>query len=189
MSDRVRRLVADDAVALVALRREALEREPLAFAASPDDDRGLSLEFVRTALANDREHVAFGHVEHDRLTGMVGLVRPGEAKHLHKARVWGMYVTPQARRRGIGRLLLEAVIAHARGWDGVIQLHLSVTTALPAARLYEAAGFRPWGREPRALHHQGLFVDESHLVLDLRETADTPPDPRQPQMRTPRVVV
>jgi hypothetical protein len=33
------RLLADDALALVALRREALNGEPLAFAASPDAAR------------------------------------------------------------------------------------------------------------------------------------------------------
>jgi hypothetical protein len=65
MSDRVRKLVPDDAMALVALRREALEREPLAFAASPDDDHGLSIELVRTALANDHEHVHAGAASGD----------------------------------------------------------------------------------------------------------------------------
>jgi len=46
--------------ALIALRREALYREPLAFAASPDDDRGLSITFMRTALAHEDEHAVFG---------------------------------------------------------------------------------------------------------------------------------
>jgi hypothetical protein len=80
MGDGVRKLLPDDAEALVALRREALNREPLAFAASPDDDRGLSPELVRSALANDREQAVFGHVEHDHFTGMVGLARLGEAR-------------------------------------------------------------------------------------------------------------
>ena len=40
----VRRLRVEDAGPLVALRREALETDPLAFGSSIADDRGLSLE-------------------------------------------------------------------------------------------------------------------------------------------------
>lgn len=82
-----------------------------------------------------------------------------------------MYVTPRARNKGAGRALLEAAIQHARGWR-LDQLQLGVMeTALTAKRLYEAAGFRSWGREPRAIHWKGRFVDEHHLVLELREPA------------------
>jgi RimJ/RimL family protein N-acetyltransferase len=56
-------------------------------------------------------------------------------------------------------------------------LHLGVTdAAVSARRLYEAAGFRSWGREPRALQWEGRFVDEFHLVLDLGEPMDAPPE-------------
>jgi ribosomal protein S18 acetylase RimI-like enzyme len=170
----VRTLTPDDAPALIALRREALHREPRAFAASPDDDRGLSITFMRAALAREEEQAVFGCEESDILVGMIGLIRPPERKQSHKTRLWGLYVQAQHRRRGAGRALLDAAINHARSWHGVIQVHLSVATgALPALRLYESAGFRVWGREPRALHHEGDFVDESHLVLDLRGRASS----------------
>ncbi len=59
---------------------------------------------------------------------------------------------------------------------GIGQLQLSVTESAGVARsLYEAAGFRCWGREPRALACEGRFVDEFHLVLELNEPmADLP---------------
>jgi ribosomal protein S18 acetylase RimI-like enzyme len=163
----VRRLCPEDAASLIALRREALENHPLAFAASIEDDRGLSPEFVRTVLA-DHEQAVFGHVAGARLTGMVGVLRGAGVKRRHKAHVWGMYVAPLARQQGVGRALLDATIAQARAWPGVSQIHLSVSdTAVAARRLYEAAGFRSWGRERRALQWEGQFVDEFHLVLDL----------------------
>src|SRR5438876_815981 len=163
----IQRLRAEDTAALVVLRREALEREPLAFAASSEDDRGLSPEFVRTALADDQEQAVFGQFDGSVLTGMIGLIRMSKVKQRHKAGIWGMYVVPQARNKGIGRALLEAAIRHARGW-GLDQLQLSVTEAAPGAkRLYETAGFRLWGQEPRALNWKGRFVDEYHLVLEL----------------------
>jgi RimJ/RimL family protein N-acetyltransferase len=173
----IRRLRPDDADALIALRRQALESEPLAFAASVEDDPGLSIDFVRTALADDREGVVFGHFKGSDLTGMVGMVRNAKTKRRHIATIWGMYVAPAARGAGAARALLEAAVAHARQWPGVEQLQLSVAdTALPARRLYERAGFRPWGREPRALSWQGRFVDEHHLVLALAAGVGVAPE-------------
>jgi GNAT superfamily N-acetyltransferase len=172
----IRRLRPEDAESLVALRRQALEGDPLAFAASVDDDRGLSLEFVRTALADDHGQAVFGRFEGTHLAGMVGVVRESKLKRRHVALIWGMYVAPPARRQGVGRALLAAAIAHARTWPAVDHVQLSVTdTATSARRLYEAAGFRCWGRESRALQWEGRFVDEFHLVLDLGAPAGAPP--------------
>lgn len=166
----VRLLRLEDATLLVSLRREALETDPLSFMASAEDDRGLSLEFVRNMLANHQEQAVAGAFEEGRLTGMVGLYRETKVKRRHVGGIWGMYVTPGARSKGIGRALLDAAIRQAREW-GLDQVQLGVMdTALAARRLYEAAGFRPWGVEPRALHWAGRFVDEHHLTLDLRES-------------------
>lgn len=164
----IRRLHPPDAASLVALRRDALVSHPLAFWASPDDDRGLSLDSVRGSLANQREQAVFGYFEGADLAGMVGVIRATEVKRRHKAYIWGMYVAPGARRKGVGRALLESAIEQARAWPGVDRLHLSVTEAAAEARkLYESEGFRCWGREARALAWQGQFVDEAHLVLEL----------------------
>jgi GNAT superfamily N-acetyltransferase len=163
-----RRLAPADAPALVLLRRQALENEPLVFLSSPEDDR-LSLEFARTALGDREEQAVFGTCDGGDLVGMVGLLREPRAKQRHRASLWGMYVSPRARGRGAGAALVNAAVRLARDWN-VDQLRLGVTTAAEGAkRLYERAGFRSWGLEPRALDWQGRFVDEHHLVLDLRE--------------------
>ena len=167
----IRRLGVADASALVTLRREALEAEPLAFGASPADDVGLVVESVRGFLGDHETQAVFGQFDGADPVGMIGLVKATKVKQRHKATIWGMYVTPGARNKGVGRALLEAAIRHARGWR-LDQLQLSVTEAAPTARrLYEAAGFRLWGREPRALHWNGRYVDEYHLVLHFGESA------------------
>lgn len=164
----IRRLRAEDADAFVALRREALETEPLAFGASVDDDVGLVRKSVRTFLDDREEQAVFGQFDGVALVGMVGLVRQSKVKQRHKATIWGMYVAPRGRSKGVGRALLEAAIEHARGW-GLDQVHLSVTEAHPHAKqLYETAGFRPWGQEPRSLLWEGRYADEHHLVLEFR---------------------
>jgi ribosomal protein S18 acetylase RimI-like enzyme len=175
----IRRLHPRDAVSLVALRREALANSPLAFEASPHDDRGLELDFVRASLADEREQAVFGYFEGESLAGMVGVARASGAKRRHKAYVWGMYVAPRARRKGAGRALLEAAVAHARAWPGLERLHLSVTSAAAEARkMYREAGFRVWGEEERALQWEGRFVDEAHLVLELDRPEGAPRKPR-----------
>jgi len=172
----IRRLGPEDAAALVALRREALEEAPLAFSSSPEDDR-VSLDFARTILSDVQEQALFGHFEEGRLAGMVGVLRAAKRKERHKADLYGLYVTPAARKKGVGRSLLDAAVGHVREWQGVEQLHLCVTTGAPAAaRLYRAAGFREWGRQPRALQSGGVFVDDLHFVLELRGSADAPPN-------------
>jgi ribosomal protein S18 acetylase RimI-like enzyme len=164
----IRKLRPEDATALVALRREALGNDPLAFSASPADDRGLLLEFVRSGLADEDEQAVFGSFDGATLTGMAGVIRAAGAKRRHRALIWGMYVTPRAREKGSGRRLLDAAIERARAWPEIEQVHLSVSTsAVAAQRLYETAGFRSWGRESRALQWEGRFVDEVHLVLEL----------------------
>jgi GNAT superfamily N-acetyltransferase len=163
-----RRLGVDDAQALMQLRREALENEPLAFGSDVDDDRANSESFVRAMLSDEEGQAVFGCFDADDLTGMLGVLRLPKAKQRHRAGIWGMYVSPRARNSGAGRALLEAAIGHARDW-GLDQVQLSVTDAAPVAkRLYEAAGFRCWGCEPRSLQWEGRFVDEHHFVLDLR---------------------
>lgn len=163
----VRRLEAPDAAALHALRRESLERHPLAFGSSPDEDRMRTVEATAAHLAAPDQAV-FGAFEGDSLVGLLGLRRGERIKYRHKASIWGVYVAPAGRGRGHGRALFEAALAEARRWPGLEKLELSVTSAAPEAlALYEAAGFRVWGREPRSLCHEGQCVDEIYLSLDL----------------------
>lgn len=165
---RVRPLTADDLEAYRRLRAESLRTAPLAFAASPDDDAATEPEALRRSLANAPSWMIFGAFEDERqLLGAIGFLRETREKARHRAHLWGMYVTPSARGRGIGAMLLAAAVQHARA-AGVEWLHLGVTTAAPEAqRLYERAGFVQWGTEPDALRHDGTSVDDLRMALRL----------------------
>ena len=163
----IRKLRAEDAEAYVELRRQALQDAPGAFAASAEDDLVATAEAVREQLRRAPESVLIGAFQ-ERLVGMVGLYRDRHVKSAHKAHLWGMYVAPAVRGQGIGSLLLAAALDHARALPGVSWVHLSVSSAAPAAqRLYERAGFRVWGSEPDALRHGGETLVDHHMALRL----------------------
>ncbi len=54
-------------------------------------------------------------------------------------------VSPKARRRGIGSLLVDHFITHSRS-GGAHRLHLEVRDGNDAVSLYRSAGFAPAGR-------------------------------------------
>ena len=163
----IRTLEDTDCEAFVALRRKALLDSPLAFAASPSDDRAASVESVREQLRGSSDQVIIGAFR-PALIGVVGLYRERHIKASHKMHIWGMYVAPQHRCQGIASQLLKAAVDHARRLSDVSWVHLSVSSAAPVAkRLYERAGFEAWGKEPAALRHDGQTVDEHHMALRL----------------------
>jgi GNAT superfamily N-acetyltransferase len=164
----VKQLGLSDLEAVAALRRQALESHPHAFGAAPEEDRLISGKDREAVFGTAGQSLVFGAYDSQALVGMAGLARATGAKRRHKAIIWGMYVVPSSRRKGVGRMLLDAIVAEARRWPDVRQLHLSVTeVAAEARRLYDSAGFVEWGREPRSLKWAGRFADEIHLALQL----------------------
>lgn len=163
----LRRLTEDDAVAYVELRARMLADAPLAFGASPGHDFMNSADTVREQIARGDDSAIYGAFD-GGLVAAIGVYRENRPKTRHKMHVWGAYVAPAYRSRGLGRRLLDAAVEHARAVPGVAIVHISVTDAAPAARrLYERGGFRTWGSEPDALRHDGRSVTEHHLVLRL----------------------
>jgi GNAT superfamily N-acetyltransferase len=97
-------------------------------------------------------------VEDETVLGCGGLrpLGPGVAE------IKRMYVRPEARGRGLGRKLLDALLAAARQAD-YQEVRLDTDGLMPTARqLYRAAGFQrcdpyPESEIPMALHDRWLF--------------------------------
>lgn len=163
----IRLLVAEDAEAFKALRLRGLRDNPESFAASVEEDAALSLEAVRGWLVGEAQCV-LGAFDGGQLVGALGLKRESRARLAHKAAVWGMYVAPEVRSRGVGRRLLTALIDEARRMGGLKCLLLAVAVGnAPAHALYRSLGFRTYGVEPNALKAGETFVDEELMVLTL----------------------
>ncbi len=98
----------------------------------------------------------------------MGWSREARTKNRHKAHVFGMFVATEYAGRGIGAALLAHLVAEVRRDPGILQLILTVTeTNLSARSLYERAGFRSFGVEPRAIRVADEFFDKNHMILFL----------------------
>jgi aminoglycoside 6'-N-acetyltransferase I len=168
----VRRLTAHDETAFLELRQAALRDSPFAFAASPDDDPARAPGFVRAALT-ETDQALFGAFDAaGDLIGITGVYRDRLHKARHKCHVWGVYVAPRARGRGIARRLVQAALDFAASQDGVTHVHLTVSDRAPAAlALYRSLGFAVWGSEPAGLRVGAESADEHHLVAVVRPRA------------------
>lgn len=184
----VRVLAPDDAESYVAVRTRALITDPLAFAASPTDDLVSTIDSARRAMAEPNQ-ATFGAFTDSRLSqqapagttpsgtapvgatlvGIVGIRRERHRKSAHRASVWGLWVAPEQRGRGIGRALMEETLRFARSLDGVEYVTLAVGDWNNAARrLYQELGFTSWGIERDALRYGDHMVAEHHMSLRLR---------------------
>ena len=163
----IRLLTEADADAWARLRLEGLEQDPEAFSSSVEEHRKLTVEDVKKRLASDPEqHFVVGAFADGDLIGVAGFYRETGPKTRHKGHVWGVYVTAAMRGRGLGKSLMEALLACTLHIPGLEQIHLAVTsTQVAAAGMYRALGFEVFAREVQALKIGEQYIDEDFLVL------------------------
>jgi ribosomal protein S18 acetylase RimI-like enzyme len=156
----IRQLTPADAADYRTIRLAALQGAPEAFGSTYAAEAGLPLQAFADRLATS---VVLGAYDGARVVGTVGFKAQTGAKDAHKGFVWGFYVAPQARGRGVGRALMDGIVAAATG--RVEQLTLSVVrTNAAALALYAQCGFTPYGVEPRALKSAQGYADEVLMV-------------------------
>jgi ribosomal protein S18 acetylase RimI-like enzyme len=167
----IRPLGPADAPAFRVRRVRALGNHPEAFGRTPEEVDSIEMlaERFRADADSDVEFV-LGAFDRDTLVGIAGCRRERLVKHRHKATIWGVYVAPERRGTGLGRLLFVAVVARARTWPGLESLWLDVTTTNAGARaLYASCGFRTIAIRPRTLKvgERYYYYDEELMLLDL----------------------
>lgn len=164
----IRRLGPEDAQAWLDMRLLALKESPDAFVAT-------LVEGVTSAGSPDRvaarlgdpASCTLGAFSPTRLMVAATLTRDLRAKVRHVGHLKGMYVTPEARRHGLGRRIVNELMGEGRRM-GLKQVKLEVVSEdEPAIRLYEACGFGAYGREVRALEVDGRQWDMDLMVCFL----------------------
>jgi ribosomal protein S18 acetylase RimI-like enzyme len=166
----IRRLTSQDAPAYRALRLRSFREHPEAFTTSYEELEQQPFAETEKRFASPHFKL-WGVFEGNVLLGYVGLERESRIKCRHKATLIGMYVAPEQAGSGIGRALVEALLADARE-SGLELLVLTVTEGNSrAAQLYERCGFRSFGVEPRAIKVGGRAYGKNHMYLDLTTTS------------------
>ncbi len=157
MTFTTRRLTAADLAAFRAVRTEGLTQDADSFRVSPADDEALS-------EAAWQERLTSGYVvaveENGRTLGVGGFARLAGTKADHKGLIWGMYVRPEGRGRGIADAVMTALLDHARTVVRQVQLTVVAGNARAVA-FYERHGFVRYGVEPDSIRGETGFADEA----------------------------
>jgi GNAT superfamily N-acetyltransferase len=137
----VRRLAESDIDALTGLRRMWTEEN----AGGPIDDPEFEARFAEWLAGPGADRPTWVAQARGRLVGMVNLALfdrmpfPGRGRSR-----WGYlanaYVVPDFRNAGVGRLLVDELMAYARS-EGLVRVVLSPSAK--SVRFYERAGFGP----------------------------------------------
>jgi ribosomal protein S18 acetylase RimI-like enzyme len=169
----IRRLLPDDAPAYRTLMLGAYRDHADAFTSSYAERAAQPADWWawRLAPGDAAAHRVFGALEQGRLLGAAGWQREGRGRAAHRAELFGMVVAADARGRGAGRALVEAVLADLRATKGLLTVRLTVTDGNAVAqRLYARCGFVRIGLEPMAVRVGDGFVAKATMWRRL----DTP---------------
>jgi ribosomal protein S18 acetylase RimI-like enzyme len=163
----IRLLTTDDADAFWHLRLEALRNDPASFADSAEEHLKTTVKSARELLtkSDPTSNFIVGVFEHGQMIGTAGFFRRPNNKERHKGHIWGVYVRPESRGKGIGSALLKEIVSRAREMDGPEQITLVASANLPAQRLYKMLGFESYGIEPHSLKIGNDYVDDVLMVL------------------------
>jgi phosphinothricin acetyltransferase len=90
-----------------------------------------------------------------------------------------IYLAPQARGRGLGRLLLERLVEAVRelGFRQMVAVIGDGFAGSASVRLHERMGFRHAGGLTASGYKHGRWLDTIFMQLSLNGGGDVPPDP------------
>lgn len=173
---RIARIAPAELSAYKRLRDEGLRLHPDAFDADIESEQARPPESYLGRLGLSETlggSFLLGASIDKELVGMIGLERQSLQKLRHSAELNSMMVSPKHTGKGVGLLLVNALIAEARKAIGLEQITLRVSTSGESAiRLYERAGFQACGVLPHAIKlvdgpGQIRYFDKLTMVLIL----------------------
>ena len=154
----IKKLPADKWKEYKMLRLEALQKDPIAFGSSYEEEITRPDDFWQNGIAN----MLFA-VENGQPVGMVRYALEPHIQSKHVANIHSMYVNGKFRNQGIGQKLMESVISLITEKKDIRKIKISVNPEqIYAVKLYERCGFKS----------AGLFADE--LCIDGRYYNEVP---------------
>ncbi|MCX6391487.1 MAG: GNAT family N-acetyltransferase [Actinobacteria bacterium] len=166
----VRSIQGDEGELLREVRLAALKSAPAAFletfeeVAADPADVWAARAAASTGEGDQLIMVAF---DQGRPVGMAGIAREIGQRRRHRATLWGVWLDPAHRGRGVGRQMVSTALDWARELE-VRAVYLEVVeNEDPSWSLYGRLGFVRREVDPFGAHFDGHDVALEHLVLVL----------------------
>lgn len=169
----IRPLEIDDFAMFLEIQREALVQSPELFGSDYEWFESLSIlskEQRYEKYMNFPYQYILGAVDDEgNIAGMIGYSSEDSSKTRHKGTVWGLFVRPEYRGKGIATIMVMSVLETAQDMLDVEQVQLAVSTQNEASYgLYLRLGFNVFGTELHAMKIGDSYVDEYHMVKFLK---------------------
>lgn len=157
----LRKLAAEDLQLYRVLRMDAVTQDSRTLITTPTEESRKTDEELLKMLAEQCVLAAF---REDKAVGMATLMRHEGERRYHVAEVQWVYVSPDNRRQGIAKALMEAVEAHAKS-VGIecIELHV-VADNSSAIGMYQLLGYEEHGKLPKAVKIGQSYWDGIYMV-------------------------
>ena len=165
----IKKLTKHDAPDYRNIRLEALSNNPDSFGTMYQEEAIMTMDKFRERIPVDNNNFILGCYQDRKLIGIVAFHQESRIKVKHKAYIRSMYIKPECREKGIGKLLLNELIERAKAINEIEILLLDVVTNnLIAKQLYLSFGFQIYGIEKMAykLNHQ--YFDMEYMSLRIK---------------------
>lgn len=157
-----------EAEAFKALRLHGLKNDPVSFANTYEE---MAIRTIDDIVAELRANIVIGVLkEGSELVGVGGIRREAAGKMNHKGMIYGNYVKPEMRGKGIGRRIMLELEKNARETvptdilPGFEELQLRVVEGNDSAiKLYKSVGYEEFGYAARAVRYNGQYVGEYYM--------------------------
>jgi RimJ/RimL family protein N-acetyltransferase len=161
----IRGAALPDAERLLAVSREVMAER--VFMISEPDEHKFTVEDERKRITDYADDPARLRVVAEVNGEVVGHLhfKVGDRRRVAHIGELAMTIVKPWRGQGIGKRLLAALLEWARASETVELVWLQVNSNNPAAiALYEQAGFRTFGRQPRGLRYgHGEYADVIYM--------------------------
>jgi len=166
----IRKLSPSDAAAFIKIRLAALRESPNAFMMDTVDEENETPQTILPRIYDENqpsETFVIGAFDQGQLIGTSAFKRKKWRKLRHRGTLWGVYILPDYRKRGIAHILLQKTIDTAREISELDQITLEVSGKFQR-NFYESLGFVAWGVEKNGTKIGENYLTWTHMVLNLR---------------------
>ena len=152
------------------IRLLALAIHPESFGPTVEEEKALDTgDWKKRIGSADSSDFVLGAFVKESLIGIAGFYREKKNNFRHKGMIWGVFVIPEMRGKGIGRLLVEQALQIAETQPGlsIVKLHVAEPN-FEAISLYKALGFKEFGMEPSARYIGDKYISEVLMSRPVR---------------------